>query len=116
MYTNTISDTQVREAAKACLWELNIPVNQVGYRELYIGIPRYGENPMQSFSGELYPYIAEELGISDWRAVENGIRRVIRKAWNRRDPEVWERYFPSLTEAPSNSLFIATLAERLGSW
>ena len=115
MHTNTIPATQVREDAKALLWELSIPVNQLGYRELCVAIPCFRENPIQSFSGDLYPHVAQKLGISDWRAVENGIRRAIRKGWEKRDPEVWERYFPGQKEAPSNSLFIATLAERVES-
>jgi hypothetical protein len=49
----------------------------------------------------------------DWRAVEFAIRKTILSAWENRDPEKWEVYFPGITKAPTNKQFVATLAQRI---
>lgn len=98
---------------KAILHELGIAVHRIGYKQLRIGIPRFAQDDSMSLTKELYPYIAHELGCSDWRTIEHSIRGVILTAWERRDPEVWTAYFPACRKAPSNKLFIATLAERI---
>ena len=97
--------------AKDILHKLGIPVHRVGYKHLCIAIPHFAEDDMQSLTKELYPYIAESLGSSDWHTIEHSIRVVILDAWERRDSEIWENYFPNSRRSPSNNLFIATLAE-----
>ena len=93
------------------LIELSIAASRAGFQQLCVGIPRFKLDTQQSMAGELYPYIAETLGYPDWRAVEHAIRSAIAAAWEERNPKVWNRYFPGLTEPPSNKRFIATLAE-----
>ncbi len=95
------------------LRELRIGIHRLGYRQLFIAIPCYAMDDMQSLSKELYPYIAEYFGYSDWHPVEHAIRVAIVDAWEHRDPIVWEYYFPGSKKPPSNKQFIATLAERL---
>ena len=102
-----IQSSPIRHA----LHELGIPVHRVGYKHLCIAIPHFAEDDMQSLTKELYPYIAESLGSSDWHTIEHSIRVVILDAWERRDSEIWENYFPNSRRSPSNKLFIATLAE-----
>ena len=99
------------ESVRMILHKLNIPISRYGYEHLCIGVPLYKQNPTQNLTKELYPRIAEATGASDWRTVETAIRSVICDAWEQRDPEVWEQYFPGATKAPSNKVFIATLAE-----
>ena len=95
------------------LRRLNIPVHLSGYRQLCVAIPKFSQDISQSMCCELYPAVAKELGYMDWRAVEFAIRRTILAAWERRDPDVWEEYFPGAAKAPTNKQFIATLAQRI---
>ena len=95
------------------LRELNIPMHLSGYRCLCVAISVFMQDISQSMCNELYPTVAKELGYMDWRAVEFAIRRTILSAWENRDPEKWEAYFPGITKAPTNKQFIATLAQRI---
>ena len=95
------------------LEELGIAANLGSHQMLCIGIPRFAEDPNQGLTKELYPYIAEQCGASNWEAVERCIRYAIAEGWKNRNPEVWEHYFPGFTKAPSNKQFIATLAAHL---
>lgn len=95
------------------LHELGISTHRLGYRHLIIAIPCYARDTDQSLSKEVYPYVASCVGFVDWHSVERSIRTVISDAWDKRIPEVWERYFPGQQKAPTNHQFIAVLAERL---
>ena len=95
------------------LRRLNTPVHLSGYRCLCVAVPLFARDISQPMCGELYPAVAEALDYADWRAVEFAIRRTILWAWEHRDPEVWEEYFPGAVKAPSNKQFIATLAQRI---
>ncbi len=100
-----------QEQTRQMLRRLGIPIHQSGYRKLSVAIPRYAENPEQSLSKELYPYVAAVLGTDS--DIESSLRRSILCAWTNGSPEAWQTYFPNLTRAPSNHVFIATLAEHL---
>lgn len=92
---------------------LNTPVHRLGHYQLVIGIPRYAQNPAQSVTKELYPYVADICGCCNSRAVEHSIRELIHTSWNHRNTEIWEQYFHGAVKAPSNKQFIAVLASRL---
>lgn len=109
--TQTVSSRQ--KQAKNMLHELGIPVHLIGYKELCIAIPLFAENSFQCITKELYPDVARSIGYPGHRGIERSIRKAISDAWDRRDADTWEIYFPHLKSAPSNKLFIATLAERL---
>jgi len=98
------------EKTKQILQELGFPLHKSGYRKLCIGLPLFKEDPEQSLLKELYPRIAKQM-LCSAGAVEASIRRVILLAWETGDRAVWERYFPGLHKAPSNQVFIATIAE-----
>ena len=95
------------------LHSLNVPVYLSGYRCLCVAIPEFAQDISQSICNELYPAIGKELGYMDWRAVEFAIRRAILSAWEHRNPEAWEEYFPGVAKVPTNKHFIATLAQRI---
>ena len=103
----------VPEQVLYALRQLSVPVHLSGYRCLCVAIPKFALDISQSMCGELYPAVAKELEYMDWRAVEFAVRRAILAAWEHRDGEVWEEYFPGITKAPSNKQFIATLAQRI---
>ena len=103
--------TQAR--VSGMLRELGIPVHRIGYRLLREAIPRFAQDRSQSVTKELYPYLAREFACSGWQAAERSMRIAILSAWERGDPEAWQKYFPGIQKAPCNKQFIATLAEFL---
>lgn len=112
MKTPTINQSHQAQTV-AMLHELSFPVHRCGYKQLTVAIPYFYQDDTQSLTKDLYPYVAQQYGHPDWHAVESSIRDVILDAWETRDPAAWDKYFPNLTKAPSNKLFIATLAEHL---
>lgn len=108
-----ISITQKSEATSKMLRELGLPIHRVGFHQLCIGIPQFSTNPTQSLNCDVYLYVADYFGFTDYRNVERSIRDVILAAWTNRDPAVWDAYFPGIDKRPSNRLFISTLADRL---
>lgn len=95
------------------LCKLNVPIYLTGYRQLCVAIPIFAKDITQTMCNELYPAVAKAIGYYDWRSIEFSIRRAIVAAWERRDPDVWEEYFPGFTKVPTNKQFIATLAMRI---
>ena len=103
----------LRENTCGILHELRFGIHRLGYKQLLVLLPCYALDSHLSLSKELYPYVAECFGDVSWKAVEHAVRVAILDAWERREPGVWEKYFPGLTKAPSNKLFIAAVAERI---
>ena len=92
---------------------LNFFTHLDGYHQLCIGVPLFLQNPGMRLSKELYPVIAEHFGLPDPRTVEHSVRKAITAAWARRNPTVWEKYFPGSRTCPTNKAFISRLAEML---
>lgn len=105
--------TTSQELTRQMLHALGIPTKLVGYQFLCLGIPSFSQNDMQSMTKELYPLIGKQFGYVSWCGVERAIRSAISEAWEHGDPDVWNQYFPGCTKAPSNMVFITTLAEHL---
>lgn len=108
-----MAHTTTPNSVRSLLRQLSIPISHTGYRRLCIGIPEFTRNPEQSITKELYPYIAKASGCASSQDVESCIRRSILRGWEIGDRDVWQRYFPGAAKAPSNLVFIATLAEYL---
>lgn len=110
-----IAENQAKEETRVAvhLHTLGFRSNLDGYRQLCEGIPIYAQNPGMLMSKELYPAIGEIFSLPDCRTVEHSIRKAVADAWSRRDPVLWEKYFPGATEAPTNKAFISKLAEML---
>lgn len=64
----------------------------------------------------LYPKLAEEFGTTS-AAVERAARSAIKESWHRRDRELSKEIFSNSlqgsNDVPSNSLYIAAVAEWL---
>ena len=102
-----------QETACCILHGLRFRVHLLGYKELLVMLPEYARDSTQSLSKELYPRAAARFGCVSWKAVERAVRLAILDAWERREPEVWERYFFEATKVPSNKQFLAALAEHI---
>jgi len=107
------TDTSLQTQTKELLHKFGVPIHLIGYKALCIAIPLYAQNNLQSVTKELYPTVAEQMGLSGYKGIERSIRKAISDAWDKRDVAVWAQYFPHLETSPSNKLFIATLAELL---
>ena len=101
-----------KKAAIQLLREVGVSPRHLGYRILGIAIPMYARNEFQGITKELYPSLAEHIGRTPG-AVERTIRYAIGRAWENGSRAAWERFFPGLTEAPSNMVFIIRLSEYL---
>lgn len=108
-----VAEIQPKEEARVAvhLHTLGFRTNLDGYRQLCVGVPIYAASPGMLLSKELYPAIGEIFALPDSRTVEHSIRQAIEKAWDRRDPVVWKKYFPGADTAPANKEFISRLAE-----
>lgn len=95
------------------LHSLGFSSRHTGYKALCIAIPSYAHNNQQSTTKELYPALRKQFGYVNSITIERPIRYAISEAWEHGDPESWQRYFPGATKAPSNTVFIAALAEYL---
>ena len=104
--TETIT---LEETIRKILIDLRFPVHQNGYQLLCVAIPLFARRPDISLTKELYPLLAKQFGCD----VESSIRRSILCAWKAENREIWNHCFPQCRQAPSNLVFIATLAERL---
>lgn len=108
-----IAETQPREDTRVAvhLHTLGFRTNLDGYRQLCEAIPLYAQNPGMLLSKELYPAIGEIFSLPDCRTVEHSVRKAITDAWSRRNPIIWEKYFPGAVKAPTNKVFISKLSE-----
>lgn len=111
--SSTHTTPTAQELTSMMLHELGIAIHRHGYNQLQVAIPHFAQDVTQSLTKDLYPYVGEQLGGFDRRAVERSIRCVIIDSWLRRNPDTWNKYFPEATKSPSNKQFIATLAERI---
>lgn len=110
----TIHETQLaRLRGPVCvvLRAMRVPVYRVGYNYLVLLICCFSVDSTLSLTKELYPFVAEYFGASSWKAVEHAVRLIILVAWEQRDQEVWEQFFPGAVQPPTPKQFIATIAE-----
>lgn len=103
------------------LLALGIPTRLKGYGYLREAVLLMAKDPGQAITKELYPAVAAsfktETARIDRTHVERSIRSAIGVAWNRRDEQLWQLYFPAQGEVscrcPSNGEFISRLADSL---
>ena len=96
----------------ALLLSLNISTKHNGFSYLREAIMLTAKDPSQSVTKVLYPEVARICGCHK-ENVERSIRTALDKAWEKRDWEKWEKYFPNAQQRPSNAVFISRLAEAL---
>lgn len=101
-----------RTACTNLLLHLGIPAKLKGYGYLREGIILFARDVSQPVTKELYPAIGAQFD-STGEQVERAIRSAIQNAWRERDREAWQQYFPDSDKCPTNSEFIARLADVL---
>ena len=102
----------------ATLLELGVPAHLSGYGYLKqaLQICLDDTKAIRDITKVIYPTIARSFDTTPSR-VERAIRHAIEEAWRRGDMEILNRYFGNtlnpLKGKPTNSEFIATVAERM---
>ena len=115
----SVSDSKC--IAKILVLELGILPKYDGYRYIVQAIVLYLEAPMQLSIKRLYSAIAALYnGTVEEEQVEQAIRSAIKKAWIRRNDDIWGFYFLCDTqgdiERPSNGDFISMVACAVDLW
>lgn len=98
---------------KTILHYLQIPTHLDGYTQLLSVVPMYMEDPKRTLTKEIYPVIAQQMGLSSWNCVDRSIRSAIEQGWNACSETAWRQFFPKLTKAPKVSQFLAFLSDYL---
>lgn len=104
------------KTAKELLISLSFSSHLRGFDYLVEAITSASLCPGFSITKVLYPQIAVHYQATYYQ-VERSIRTAIESAWEKRNPQVWHRYFPHNYEGeeirPSNGAFILRLAKVL---
>ena len=94
------------------LLALDISTKHNGFSYLRESILLMAKDPAQSVTKVLYPEVARLCGCNK-ENVERSIRTALDRAWEKRDGQMWQNYFPNTQQRPSNAVFISRLAEAL---
>lgn len=116
MMVNHLNKDDLYAGAKIVLIELSIPTDLTGYRCLEIAAVMRYTDPGLSLLKELYPEVGRNcIPRLSKDQVEKNIRYAIDIAWEKRDVQTWDRYFPG-GKKPTNGQFISEVAEILRLW
>ncbi|MDD4187327.1 MAG: sporulation transcription factor Spo0A [Bacilli bacterium] len=113
-----ISNKDLKQAITTLLHSLGIPSHIKGYMYIRDGVGLMYNDPSMigAITKELYPEIAERYDTTTSR-VERAIRHAIEVSWSRGDYDLMEEIFGHSVDydraKPTNSEFIATLADKL---
>lgn len=118
--TNVIlnKDKELQSSISTLLHSLGVPSHIKGYEYIREGIGLMYNNPslLGAITKEMYPEIAVKYNTTSSR-VERAIRHAIEVSWNRGDYDLMEEVFGHSVDydraKPTNSEFIATLADKL---
>jgi len=106
------AEAPLNAAAADILIYLSIPYGTQGARNLIAALTSLALYRDQSLSKELYPQVAAINRVTA-ASVEKSIRDSIHSGWARGDRSRWQRYFPGITQCPSNREFLYRIAEYL---
>ncbi len=115
---NALNEVNVKIKITNLLHSLGIPSHIKGYTYIRDGIEMMYNNEtlMNSITRDIYPTIAKTYNTTSSR-VERAIRHAIEVSWMRGDYSLMEEIFGNSVDydraKPTNSEFLATLADRL---
>lgn len=113
-----VKDNGLDKAVTDLLHSLGVPSHIKGFQYIREGIGLMYKDPslIGAITKEMYPEIAEKFETTSSR-VERAIRHAIEVSWNRGDYDLMEEIFGHSVDydraKPTNSEFIATLADKL---
>ena len=109
---------ELQSSISSLLHSLGVPSHIKGYEYIREGIGLMYNDPslLGAITKEIYPEIASKYNTTSSR-VERAIRHAIEVSWNRGDYDLMEEVFGHSVDydraKPTNSEFIATLADKL---
>lgn len=111
----------VKAVTLIILFDLDIVPSNEGFEYLRKAIEMGLANSNIAVTKELYSTVSRIYdGNGIWAPVEQAIRRAIQAAWNERDEETWDLFFPprqgKKAKCPSNKEFIARIACIIELW
>ena len=101
-----------RDPVRYHLRRLGFNLEWKGSQYLIRVLSHYDQKSTTVLSKNCYQPIADEECVTV-DAIDNGIRGTIHRAYEKRNPAIWDSYFPDLTECPKNRSFISALSEYL---
>ena len=113
-----VKNSDLEKAITSLLHSLGIPSHIKGYQYIREGVGLMYKDPslIGAITKEMYPEIAIKYDTTSSR-VERAIRHAIEVSWNRGDYDLMEEIFGHSVDydraKPTNSEFIATIADRL---
>ena len=113
-----VKNTDLEKAITSLLHSLGIPSHIKGYQYIREGVGLMYKDPtlIGAITKEMYPEIAIKYDTTCSR-VERAIRHAIEVSWNRGDYDLMEEIFGHSVDydraKPTNSEFIATIADKL---
>ena len=118
IYKTIPNNKELQAEISSLLHSLGVPSHIKGYEYIREGIGLMYNNPalLGAITKEMYPEIAFKYNTTSSR-VERAIRHAIEVSWNRGDYDLMEEVFGHSVDydraKPTNSEFIATLADKL---
>ena len=111
----------VKAVTLIILFDLDIGPSNEGFEYLRKAIEMNLAESNLAMTKELYSAVSKNYdGLGIWAPVEQAIRRAIQAAWNGRDEETWDLFFPphrgKKAKCPSNKEFIARIACIIELW
>ncbi len=114
--TPAFSSPDPRALVSNTLLRLGIATKLRGYGYLREAVMLLAKDPNQSITKELYPTVAAQFHGTAIQ-VERSIRSAIYTAWEHRDNQIWQLYFPANDSGsiprPTNAAVISRLADIL---
>ncbi len=115
--TITSADNNLFASISKLLHALGVPSHIKGYQYIRESISLLYKNPaLSGITKDLYPSVAETFSTTSSR-VERAIRHAIEVSWSRGDYDLMEEIFGHSVDydraKPTNSEFIATIADKL---
>lgn len=102
------------------LFDLGFSTSNDGFGYLRRAIEMNLATSERSITKELYPAVCRNDTNDAWKSVEQAIRRTIKAAWNERDEEIWDLFFPlrkaKKPKCPSNKEFITRISCIVELW
>lgn len=111
----------VKAVTLVILIDMNFRPSNDGFQYLRRAIEIELSKPSRSVTKGVYPAISHVYDANEsWKPVEQAIRRAIKVAWNERDEEIWELFFPlyagKRAKCPSNKEFITRICCIIELW
>ena len=111
----------IRAVILVILFDLGFTPSNDGFGYLRQAIEMQYSKTTPTIIKWMYPLISATNETTDsWQYIDQAMRRAIKAAWNERDPEIWNLFFPtnqhSVPKCPSSKEFISRISCIIELW